>query len=114
MKKSPIRYAIYLLMIVVVLMALDYMSCHVETYCKVTYDNEELGEIDCNIVRQAGAFTLREIEDYACSDEVIDKVREKFNFGKITECHYYCCVTDGTCYGFPPRGINIQMLSLYS
>ncbi len=113
MNKNMI-YDIYVICMIIVLMfaIFTYFGCQVERICMVNLDGNQIGEIDCNIVRETGAYTLKHIQDYACSEKVINKVREKFGFGEIKECAYYCCVTDGTCSGFPPRGINIQMLSL--
>lgn len=116
MEKSEIIYRISVgsLAIIIILGALNYFSCHVETYCDVQINGKIVGEMDCNIIygRLGGPSNIPTIENMACSDEVIGIVREQFGFGNITECHYYCCVTDGTCYGFPPRGVNIQMLDL--
>lgn len=114
MESSEIIYRISVasLAIIIALGAFNYLSCQVETFCDVQINGKVVGEINCNIVREQGAYTLQHISDYACSEPVLEKVRKYYDFGEVESCQYYCCVTDGTCYGFPPRGVNIQMLSI--
>ncbi len=110
--------------IISVLCVFNYINCQVETVCILSLSDGRSVEFDCDIIySRLGKYrsersdyvygSMSNIEMTACSYEIVGILREDFNFGKnITSCEYHCCVTDGTCYGFPPRGVNIQMVSL--
>jgi len=101
-----------------------YLGCTVETVCLFQFNGEQLGRFDCHEItgRLGGHFEGWEYhvefghQDVGCSDEVLGLMAEQFNVSidNVTDCRYDCCITDGTCSGFPAHGVNTQMLSVWT
>lgn len=122
-----IRILIIIGTLYAIVYAISFFNCQVEMVCQLVI-NDGMGsnvvEFDCGIIYdRLGRYwddsksyvlgSMSNIETAACSYEVVGILRDQFGFGtNITACRYYCCVTDGTCYGFPPRGVNIQQMVL--
>jgi hypothetical protein len=101
------RIGIFVVILSISLILISIISiCNVERVCQFQYKGNTLGEFDCGVV-------YNQFHKSACSEDVLRFLAVKFNVSTSgLECSYNCCVTDGTCHGFPPRGINIQMLRL--
>lgn len=98
--------------------------CVVETVCQLVHNGELVGQFDCStIYSRLGNYwnesskyvkgSLANIQMIACSDLVVNILKNKFNItGETVGCDYYCCVTDGTCYSREHYAVNIQQMML--
>jgi len=113
------------ILLIILLGQFVFNGCDYKMICRLSYKgscwNLENPEFDCNIIySRLGKYcnkseevcgSNKNIEDTACSKEVLGILEKQFSLILTNEtCKYYCCVTDGTCYN--GVGINNQALCI--